>query len=182
MNDKSDMKTIHALADAKKGAQDEITLSTGVVLRAKKANAMVLITVMTRYPRPKPPTFFMETMGREMENPDDPDYIERVKAWEMETNTQMLNALILLGTTFVSAPKGFPKPDDNKWLDKYRVLDMPVHPDNEDWRYLTWVKFLAAPDETDLTLIQEAVGKKSGIAEADVKSAEQFPGSGDKPG
>ncbi len=182
MNDKSDLKTIRAVTESKKGAQDEFTLSNGVVLRAKKANPIVLITVMSRYPRPKPPTFFMETMGREMENPDDPDYIERVKAWETESNTQVLNALILLGTEFVSAPKNVQKPSDNKWLDKYKVLDMPVHPDNEDWRYLTWVKFVAASDEQDLALIQEAVGKKSGMAEADVKSAEQFPGSGDTTG
>lgn len=182
MNDKSDLKTIRAVAEGKKGAQDEFTLSSGVVLRAKKANPMVLITVMTRYPRPKPPTFFMEAMGREMENPDDPDYIERIKSWEMESNSQVLNALILLGTELVSVPKGLPKPSDDKWMNKYRVLDMPVHPENEDWRYLTWVKTVAALDENDLDMIQNAVGKLSGIAEVDVKAAEQFPGSDDKSG
>lgn len=176
--DKNDMKTVRAIADAKAGVQDEFTLSSGVVLRAKKANPLILITVMTRFPRPKPPTFFMESMGREMENPDDPDYIERVRNWEIESNSQVLNALIMLGTELVSVPKGVPKPSDDKWLDTYKVLDMPVHPDNESWRYLTWVKFIAAPDETDLSVIQEAVGRLSGIREADVKSAEQFPGSG----
>lgn len=176
MNDKDDMKTVRAVSDEKKGAQDEFTLSSGVVLRAKKANPITLIKVMTRFPRPKPPVFFMESMGREMENPDDPDYIERVKAWEMESNAQVLNALILLGTEFVSTPKNVPGFMDDKWLNKYRLLDMPVHPDDKDWRYLTWVTFVAAPDEKDLDVIQEAVSKKSGIAEADVKNAEQFPG------
>ena len=182
MNDRSDMKTIRSITDVKNGTQNELTLSSGVVLRAKKANPLVLITVMTRYPRPKPPTFFMETMGREMENPDDPDYIDRVKSWEIESNTQVLNALILLGTELVSVPKGFSKPSDDKWLNKYQVLDMPMHLDNEDWRYLTWIKFVAATDEKDLEIIQEAVGRTSGIAEADVKAAEQFPGSGDSTG
>lgn len=176
MNDKDDMKTVRAVADEKQGAQDEFTLSSGVVLRAKKANPITLIKVMTRFPRPKPPVVFMESMGREMENPDDPDYIERVKAWEMESNAQILNALILLGTEFVSTPKGVPGFKDNKWLNKYKLLDMPIHPDDEDWRYLTWVTFVAAPDEKDLEVLQEAVSKKSGIAEADVKNAEQFPG------
>ena len=177
-SDKNEMKVIRAIADAKTGVQDEFTLSSGVVLRAKKANPMILITVMTRFPRPKPPTVFLEVMGRDMENPDDPDYIERVKAWEIESNSQVLNALIMLGTELVRTPKGIPGPSDDKWLNKYRVLEMPVHPENEDWRYLTWVKFIAAPDETDLNLIQEAVGRLSGIRDADVKSAEQFPGSG----
>jgi len=178
MTDRNELKTVQAIADAKKGAQDEITLSSGVVLRAKKANPLILITVMTRFPRPKPPTFFMESMGREMENPDDPDYIERVKSWEVESNGQVLNALIMLGTELVSVPKGVAKPSDEKWLDGFKALDMPIHPSNDSWRYLTWVKFVAAPDESDLTLIQEAVGRLSGIAERDVKSAEQFPGSG----
>ena len=176
MNDKDDMKTVRTIADAKKGAQDEITLSSGVVLRAIKASPVTLIKVMTRFPRPKPPTYFMEKMGREMENPDDPDYIERVKAWEMESNSQVLNALILLGTELVSVPKGVEKPSGDKWLNKYRLLDMPVHPEDEQWRYLNWVTLVAAPDETDMTLIQDVVGKKMGIAEVDVKSAEQFPG------
>jgi hypothetical protein len=35
---------------------------------------------------------------------------------------------------------------------------------------------IAAPTAEDMTLIQEVVGKTMGIAEADVKSAEQFPG------
>ena len=175
MNDEDDMKTVRAVADAKKGAQDEFTLSSGVVLRALKANPITLIKVMTRFPRPKPPVVFMKDMGRDMENPDDPDYIDRVKAWEMESNAQVLNALILLGTELVSCPKGIEKPSGDKWVEKYKVLDMPVRPENEDWRYLTWVTFIAAPDENDLNIIQDAVGRLSGIAEADVKDAEQFP-------
>lgn len=178
MNDKDDMKTVQAVRDQDKGAQDEFTLSSGVVLRAKKANPITLIKVMTRFPRPKPPLVFMDAYGKDMENPDDPDYIERVKAWEMESNAQVLNALILLGTEFVSCPKGVPsyKDKDDRWLKKYKLLEMPVHPEDEDWRYLTWVTFVAAPDEKDLDVIQEAVSRKSGIAEADVKNAEQFPG------
>lgn len=176
MNDVDDMKTVRAIADQKKGAQDEFTLSSGVVLRAKKANPIMLIKVMTRFPRPKPPIVPDVRMGRDMENPDDPDYIERVKAWDMESNAQVLNALILLGTELVSVPKGVEKPSGDKWIDKYRLLDMPVHPESEDWRYLSWVTFIAAPDEKDLDIIQEAVSKLSGIAEADVKDAEQFPG------
>ena len=176
MSDKEDLKTIRAIADEKKGAQDEFTLSSGVVLRAIKASPVTLIKVMTRFPRPKPPTYYMESMGREMENPDDPDYIERVKAWEMENNAQVLNALILLGTELVSVPKGVAKPSDDEWVNKYRLLDMPIHPEDKAWRYLNWVSMIAAPTAEDMTLIQEVVGKTMGIAEADVKSAEQFPG------
>lgn len=179
MNDVDDMKTIRAVADEKNGTQNEITLSSGVVLRATKANPITLVRVMTRTPRPKPPMVFMKNMGREMENPDDPDYIDRVKAWNMDSSAQILNALILLGTELVKVPKGVQKPEDKSWLDKYALLDMPMRPDDKYWRYLTWVTFVAATDEKDLELIQDAVGKLSGIAEVDVKSAEQFPGRDD---
>jgi len=169
-------KTVRAVVDAKKGAQDEITLSTGVVLRAKKVNPVMLIRVMTRFTRPKPPIVHSKEMGRDMENPDDPDYIDQVKAYENESNAMVLNALIVLGTEFVSTPKGVESHKGEKWIEKYRILGMPVMPDSDEWRYLNWVTMVAATDEKDMILIQDTVGKLSGIAEADVKNAEQFPG------
>ena len=79
-------------------ADNLLTLSTGVVLMAKQASPSIMIRVMTARERPQPPMVFMQAMGREMENPDDPDYIARVQAWEMNYNNSMLNALIGLGT------------------------------------------------------------------------------------
>lgn len=97
--------------DASGEAEDNlIRLSTGVVLKAQQANPNILIRIMTAQPRPKPPVVFIKTMGREMENPDDPDYISRVKAWEMDYNAGMLNALVGLGTTLHSLPKGMEGP------------------------------------------------------------------------
>lgn len=176
-SDASTMKTLRAIEDADKGTQNEITLSTGVVLRAKKAKPMYLISVMTRFPRPKPPTYFVEAMGREMENPDDPDYLDRVAAYEQEKNAEVLNALLVLGTELVKTPKGMPKPEDDEWLDTVNALNMPSHPKNKAWRYLTWLKLVGTDDENDLVIIQEAVSRLSGIREDDVKATENFPGS-----
>ena len=177
MKEDSESKTLRAVADAKKGAQDEVILSTGVVLRAVKVNPIMLIRVMTRFARPKPPVVFDKIMGRDMENPDDPDYISQVKAWDEERNTMVLNALILLGTEIVSVPKGVEGPKGDKWVNKYKLLGMPIKEDDEDWRKLNWISMVAAADENDMVIIQDAVAKLTGIAEADVKSAEQFPGS-----
>lgn len=164
-----------------KGDDSLITLSTGVVLRARMANPNILIRVMTANPRPRPPVYFNTTMGREMENPDHPDYIEQVKAWEMAYNNGMLNALIGLGTEFVSAPRKFPKQEDSSWLEDYRALGLPVHPESLSWRYITWVLFKAAPLDTDTKLIGDKVRTLSGVKEADVRDAETFP-DGDKDG
>jgi hypothetical protein len=176
---KTDKKIGEAIDTAGQAESDEIRLSTGVVLRAKQANPNILIRIMTSVPRPKPPTYFDEMMGREMENPDHPDYKARVEAWEMEYNGGMLNALIGLGTDLVSKPKGMPAPDDDAWLDDYRVLGLPVVPHSKAWRYITWVMFLAATKDTDIKAIAEKVKGMSGVKEADVTAAETFPDGDD---
>lgn len=173
----SDKKVAKAIDQASGEADDNLVrLSTGVILRAKQANPNVLIRIMTSQARPMPPVYFNKTMGREMENPDDPDYISRVKAWEMSYNNGMLNALIGLGTELVSKPKGMPGPDDNAWIKDYKALGLPTMEDSPAWRYITWVLFRAAVLDTDTNAIGEAVKQLSGVREADVKSAETFPG------
>lgn len=157
-----------------------IRLSTGVVLIAKPANPFVLLTVMSMHPRPEPPRVFIEVMGRQVDNLDDPDYIERVKAWQQKQSAAMLDAMILYGTELRDAPKGFPTPDSDEWLKKYRILNLESDSTDENWRYLTWVKFVAIQGMEDLDAIKNVVGKLSGVREADVKAAETFPGRNKK--
>lgn len=154
-----------------------ITLSTGVVLRGKMVPPLGFVTVMAGYQRPKPPMWKDPNMGRMMENPNDPDYIERVRSWQTEYSDATLNVMIIYGTELVSAPNGFPKPKDKKWLDRYKTTGLEAVEDNEDWRYITWIKFVAALTVEDLNLIKEVVGRLSGVPEADVQAAETFPGS-----
>lgn len=151
-----------------------IRLSSGVVLRAKQAPPLTLVKVMAAFPRPKPPTWFNQQMGREMENPDDPDYIERLKAHQTESSNAILNALILLGTELAELPKKYPGPDSNDWIDEYAELGLPARPNSKGWRYLTWVTFKAVQNENDLIAIRDAVGRLSGVPEDAVQSAETF--------
>lgn len=174
----TDKNIAKAIDNGGKG-DDTITLSTGVVLKARQANPNILIRVMTAIPRPKPPLYFNEAMGRVMENTDHPDYIAQVKDWEMNYNNGMLNALIALGTTLVSTPKKFPKPEDDSWIKDYEAMGLPVNPKSPAWRYITWVMFMAAPTAADTKLIGDSVKALSGVQEADVESATTFP-DGDK--
>lgn len=176
MSNGEDRKVIKAVEDINKPEDNTITLSTGVVLRGKLVPPLALIKVMSAFPRPKVPVWLNPSMGREMENPDDPDYIERVRAWKSESGNITLNALILMGTELVSTPKKFPGPDTKDWQEEYQVLGMPMSPENKNWRYLTWITFKAAPTIGDLDLIKEVVGRLSGIPEDKVEAAEQFPG------
>lgn len=154
-----------------------ITLSTGVVLRGKAAPAMALIKVKAHFLRPKPPLWKSETLGRMIENPDDPIYKEQLDNHKTESTAAMLNTLILLGTDLVSVPKGFPKPESDDWLDELYEIGIEIHPEKKRWRYLNWVMFKAAPKSQDTELISEVVGRLSGVSERDVQAAEEFPGS-----
>lgn len=155
----------------------DVTLSTGVVLRGKQAPPLILISIMAKYPRPKPPVYHSRELGRSIEHPDDPDYLEQVKSWQASSSTAVLNAMIVLGTYVVSVPKKFPTHKSDEWLKEYSVLDMDMFPENESWRYLTWVKLKAAPADSDLVKIREVVSRLSGVPETDVQAAETFSGS-----
>lgn len=175
-----DLKTAKAVEEAKNQDESLIMLSTGVVLRGKKANPLTLIQVMSSFPRPTPPMVYMASMGREMENPDDPTYLEEVQAWKMAYSNAMVTAMIVLGTELESKPRGMPGPHDDGWLEEYSLLVTDLHPENKTWRYLTWVKFKAAQDEEDMMKIQEVVGRLSGVRESAVAAAEEFPGRDEK--
>lgn len=178
MSEATDQKVTDLTRKNGKQAQEEqtITLSTGVVLKGKMVPPLGFVTVMAAFPRPKPPLWKDPMIGRMMENPDDPDYRERVRSWQTEYSEATLNVMIVYGTEIVNVPKGFPKPGDKKWLQKYLMTGLPSHDENDDWRYLTWMKFEAALNAEDLNKIKEVVGKLSGVTETDVQAAESFPG------
>ena len=177
-----DLKSVQAVERAIQPDDNTITLSTGVVLRGKQAPPLALVSVLAAFPRPKPPVYMNKQMGREMENPDDPDYIEQVRSWQMESSSATLNALIMYGTELVSKPKRMPGPEDDDWLDEYRLLGLPIYPSNKYWRYLIWIKVKAATADTDLNLVKEVVGRLSGVPESKVKAAEEFPGGDENTG
>jgi len=180
------LKVMEGITNKTPGEEDFIRLSTGVVLRGRKVSSSLLIEVITSMTRPKPPVYFNEKMGRQMENLDDPDYIERVQAYKYEQAGAMVTVMISQGTEIVSVPEGMEGPHPVKkkgkkeetwpeWLAEYELLKLPMRPESAAWRYLTWVKFKAAPADEDLKLIQEVVGRLSGVREADAKAAEEFP-------
>lgn len=174
---KTDRSISKGLDQAGKADGNLISLSSGVVLEARQANPQVLIRVISQHKRPQPPTYFNESMGRNMENPEDPDYIGRVQAWGAETTAAMLYSLISLGTSLKSKPENVPGPQDDTWLKEYSFLGIDMHADSPSWRYVNWVMYIAAPTAEDTQKIQKIVQRLSGVQEADVRDAENFPES-----
>lgn len=172
-----DLETSRALDKEGQADDNLIRLSTGVILLAKQVNPNTLIRVMTATKRPEPPMVFYEVMGKSIENFDDPDYISRVQAWQMDYANRLLNVLVGVGTELHSKPKNMPGPDDKSWIGEYSEMGLPINPESKNWRYITWVLFKAAVNEKDNEAITTKVKQTSGVKEADARDAENFPGS-----
>lgn len=180
-----DVKVIQAVRKAEE-ADDLIRLSTGVTLKAKPVSATTIIAVLASFKRPRPPVIHVATMGRDMENPLDPDYISMVRDWEMARSDALLTVFILNGTELHNKPDDMPGPSPDKknkkdWVKKFSLLNLPMLPEDPDWRYLMWVKTLACGPAEDSKMIQEVVGRLSGVSKSDVRAAEEFPGSEETP-
>lgn len=152
-----------------------VSLSTGVKLRLKKFPKMVIPDVLKAVDdkhggRPKVPTVFLPDKGRTEDNPDDPDYLAAVQAYQMRQAAVINDALIMRGTELLSCPKSVKNMDDPEWLESERALGIEGL-DNRFVRYLMWVKHVAALDDEDVRKIIREVGGLIGIAEADVSEA-----------
>jgi hypothetical protein len=161
--------------DAAEKRQDEgppeLVLSTGVKLRILKVAPVLLSDIVGEQMkfRPKPPVNYIESLGREEENPDDPDYIEALNNWNAMILLDINNAYVLKGTEVISKPKKFPGPDDPDFLDEMRILGRPVETNRQ--KYLVWIKYVAAPTEEDTAAIVREVGRLTGVSEAEVEEA-----------
>lgn len=152
-----------------------IKLSTGVVLKPKKIPSLALAELANKYKPPKVPKFFNKDIGREQENPNDPDYVSELKQYELNLSTATVNTMIVLGTEIVSIPDNVMSLSSNEFIDLLSSFDVDTNNLNKYKLYLLWVKYVAAPEDKDLELILEGVGSLSGVVERDVeREAQKF--------
>lgn len=176
----NDNESVKAVERAKNPDDDrDICLSSGVVLRVKSdVNPMVFLDIMTDMDknRPTPPTVYVESLGRYEENPDHPDYVSRVKAYDAVYASRMNDALILLGTEFKSTTKKCGKPEDDEWIEEMELLGIHINRMSKAARYLGWVKRVAVRNAKDMLEIQRKAGRIAGVSEEDVAAAaKSFP-------
>lgn len=152
-----------------------VTLSSGVVLRVRAVSTSLFADLMAEMEPPKPPVVYIESKGREEENPDDPDYLAAKQAHQARVAKAMSDAVIVLGTELESLPAGFPGPGDPTWNAQMRALGRRF--EGQQDQYLAWVKYQAGKDVGDYQVIWEAVGRQASVLEKDAHAAGQrFPG------
>ena len=148
-----------------------VELSTGVVMKVNRVPAMLMADIVSTLSanRPRVPEVLIESKGRVEQNPDDPDYQERLQNHNAVLATAINDAMVLMGSEISKLPKGVPGPDDKRFLSRMQALHRPI--DSEDLRYLAWVKYVAAIEPNDITELLGAIGRLSGVSETDVQTA-----------
>ena len=150
-----------------------VVLSTGVKLKIKTVPQLLLADIVKSFERPKPPVVFIEGKGRTEENPDDPDYQERLANYNNNVGMGINDAFILKGTSLLHCPKEVEPPESDGWIEESILLGIRINSDSTKARYLSWIKHIAAPNDSDIKLIVTEVGRQSGVSEQDVSEAVQ---------
>lgn len=151
-----------------------VTLSNGIELKIRKVPPLLLTRAQEQIEVPKVPESYIESKGEVEENPNHPEYIAAVQHYNEAVNMAALNAMLLTGTSFASAPDGLDKPGDSGWAETIEALGIPI-PASTPGRYLAWLRYYALEDPMDMLQVMEAVGRVTGISEADVlKAVESF--------
>lgn len=167
--------------DAAQGDADGLVeLGTGVVIRPKALNQDTFLSILARFPEPLIPTVYDEGRGRTIENPDDPDYLDKVKWRNVELAQAMTLATYALGVEVVSIPDGFPGPNDEDWLDERMVAGL-ASGNSPRARLMDWLRHKATINTServpgDNARIMRAVGRLTGTVEADVSEAAKSNG------
>ena len=115
---------------------------------------------------------YVESKGRDEENPLSPRYKEAIEEYLADIGNATTDVCVLRGTELVERPDDILDPDSDEWALEMDVLGLPMS-DNSKARYLNWVKYIAAPLNNDINLLMAGVGRLTGVSEADVLEAVQ---------
>lgn len=149
---------------------DCVTLDNGVVLKIRKVPPLLLARAQEQIAVPKVPLFHNTERDEDEENPNHPDYIAAVEAYKTAIEMAAMNAMLLLGTSIKSVPEGIDKPEDEDWTFFLDALDVKI-PEGKPGRYLAWLRYYAITTPLDLLETMNAVGRVTGVSEADVLQA-----------
>lgn len=149
---------------------DIITLSTGVVLKLRPVSKWLIQSVNSKFEKPKVPTQYIESVGKEIENPSHPEYKEAVEQYLVDIGNATTDVCILRGTEIIEKPDDMISYDDEECVLEMKELGFK-NTDNLKSRYLYWVKYIAAPLDNDMNQLMGALGRLTGVAEADVLEA-----------
>lgn len=161
---------------SKPADDDIVTLSTGVRVKLHVVTGSTMQSVLDRLEPPKVPVFHNKDLGRDDENPNDPDYKIALENYMDERNRAVVDALLIWGVELVD-----PVPTDGFWMKGLKRsaklghvnLDEFDLEDEDDLEFL-YKRHYAVGNE-DFVLIRERSGNRVTQVEVD-KSRSSFRG------
>jgi|LAHT01.1.fsa_nt_gb hypothetical protein len=171
--DRQDYNEVLAQAASREEKTEDglIRFSTGVVLGTQPIPKRFIRDLYDLFEKRKPqvPKVWNDQKDREELNPADPTYIEETQRWEMDLVFAVSDFGIMKGTYLIEKPDSLPTIDDNSWVEEREHFGVIV-PKSPALRYLAWVTYVAAPEDSDQLLLSEGVGKLLGITEGAVET------------
>jgi len=150
---------------------DEITLSTGVVLKFKKIPILRIQAVVEQFPYPDVPEVFNKDKGRMEKNPFSEEYKKLVEEADTKRGLAVIDTVLAVGTEVSSVPDDFEKTlDSEDWIEELAIGHIKVNAASKIARYHAWVKYVAIVDQSDVGKILEQFGLQLGTGEANVAS------------
>lgn len=154
--------------------QDGIfTASTGLQLKLKKVSRMIILDATRKLAIPQPPRQFIESKGREEENPADPAYQTAYNSYMYDIGMIGYATYFILGTVPVSMPDDLEPSEGTTWSDNIQAVHEDLNiPEKGPRRYFAWLKYYALNEQDQNALLQACIRYSGGTLEADVKEAQ----------
>lgn len=153
---------------------NQITLSTGVILRLRRVSTWAITAVERQMAaqRPQPPQIYNPDRDRHEPHEADPDYQAAVERFQMLLHERRFEVAVGTGTAIEHVPDGVPALENASWLELLAALRIPLpEPFTGAERYIAWVKYVAAPTDEDWLAITYPVRRQVGTPEEDVAAA-----------
>lgn len=152
-------------------SSDILTLSNGVVLRAKKIPPMLANKLNSRFVHPPVPVFYAEDKARAVPNYNDPQWMEACQRVDEERGTALMDLMAGLGTEIISLPPDVQDITDTGWADDVETfLETPV-PEFGRARHVAYMKYYILIDNEDWAKVARKVQAKMGVSEEEVAGA-----------
>lgn len=161
------------IVEAAAAAASDITLSNGIVLRAKSFPRAVLRTALAAVPDPKVPTIHFED-GSDEENPNDPDYLA---AWETVHGERLevaARVILAMGLAIVHVPPGMYPPESDVWVQDLESVGITADVKTPFRRWTQWLNLYAIPSETERVTVWFIAQRQAGMTEQEVIAAMRY--------
>lgn len=154
-----------------KAFSGEVTLSNGIVLRAKSVPPALIRRVVRAVPEPEIPVVWIEAKQREEPNPNDPAYLAAIAKMHEARLLADQKVRLGLGTEVVSVPEGMFRPEDDGWILQLRAVGVEPKLDDPTVRYVEWCELYAMTEYADVANVSTCCYRKGGIFEPEVMAA-----------